>query len=171
MIPCPEEFFHQFQFSSHLFSLSLSYLLFPQPYSSLAINSLGNSWLNSFSSSSSFYHLSSSASSLYSLSNSSTNSFAFSRFFLLSHVSPSAVYPFHHTKNFSFSRTTRLFRIFSTSNSSFPSMMTGFGGVFFCPSTCGLYSRTLLTFTTGCILIVLGNSNSIALLETIPLTL
>ena len=116
------------------------YLFLPQPYSSLAVNSLGNSQLNSFSSSSSSYRLSSSASSPYSLSNSSTSSFVFPKFFLSSHMSSSAVYPFYHTKNFSFPHTILLFRIFSTSNSSSPSMMTGFGGVFFCPSTYGLYS-------------------------------
>ena len=81
--PHPEEFFHRYQFSSHFFSLSLLYLLFPQPYSSFAVNSLGNSQLNSLSSSSCSCRLSSSSSSLYSLSNSSTSSFAFSRFFLL----------------------------------------------------------------------------------------
>ena len=134
----PRNFFHQFQFSSHLLSLSFSYLFLPHPYSSLAVNSLGNSQQNSFSSSSSSCHLSSSASSPYSLSNSSTSSFTFPRFSLFSYVSSSTVYPFHHTKNLSFPRTILLFKIFSTSNSSSPSMMTGFGGVFFCPPTCGL---------------------------------
>ena len=90
----PRNFFHWYQFSSHLFSLSLSYLLFPQPYSSFAVNSLGNSQLNSFSSSSSSCCLSSLSSSPYSLSNSSTSPFAFSRFSLLSQVSSSA-YTFH----------------------------------------------------------------------------
>ena len=136
---------------------------------SLAINSLGNSWLNSFSSSSSSCHLSSSVSFPYSLSNSSTSSFAFPKFTLFSHVSSSAVYPFYHTKNFSFPHTILLFKIFFTSNSSSSSMMTSFGGVFFCLSTCGLYSCTLLTFTTGCILIDLGSSNSTAALLSSPI--
>ena len=147
--PRPEEFFHQYQFSSHFFSLSLSYLLFLQLYSSFAVNSLGNSRLNSLSSSSCSCRLSSLSSSLYSLSNSSTSSFAFSRFSLLSQVSSSAVQPFYLTKNLFFPLTILLFMIFSTSNSSSPSMMTGFGGIFFCPFTCGLQSRTLLTLTTG----------------------
>ena len=137
-VPHPKEFFYRLQFSSHLFSLSLSYLFLPHLYSNFAINSLGNYQLNSFSSSSCSYRLSFSASSPYSFSNSSTNSFAFSKFPLLSHVSPSAIYPFHHTKNFSFPRTTRLFKIFSTSNSSSPLMITSFRGVFFCPSVCSL---------------------------------
>jgi len=52
-----------------------------------------------------------------------------------------------------------------------PLIMTGFGNIFFCPSTYGLKSCTLLTLITGCILIDLGSSNSITLLEMIPLTL
>ena len=122
----------------HLLSLSFLYLFLPHPYSSLAINSLGNSRQNSFSSSSSSCHLSSSASSLYSLSNSSTSFFVFPRFSLFSYISFSTVYPFHHTKNLTFPHTVLLFKIFSTLNSSSPSMMTSFGGVFFCPSACGL---------------------------------
>ena len=136
-LPCPEEFFHRLQFSSHLFSLSLLYLLFSQPYSNFVVNSLGNSRLNSFSSSCSC-HLSSSTSSPYILSNSSTNSFAFSKFSLLFQVSSSTIYLFYLTRNFSFSLTILLFMIFSTLNSSSPLMMTGFGGVFFYPSTYGL---------------------------------
>ena len=72
-------------------SCSLLYLLLPQPYSSFAVNSLGNSQLNSFSSSSCSCHLSSSTSSPCSLSNSSTSSFVFSKFFLFSQVSSPAM--------------------------------------------------------------------------------
>ena len=38
---CPEEFFHWFQFSSYLSSLSFSYFFFLHLYSNFAINSLG----------------------------------------------------------------------------------------------------------------------------------
>ena len=120
------------------FSLSLLYLLFLHPYINFAMNSLGNSQLNSLSSFSSSCYLSSSTSSLYFLSNSSTNSFAFPKSSLFSQVFSSAVYPFHLTRNFSFPLTVLLFKIFSTSNSSSPSIMTGFGSIFFCPSTCSL---------------------------------
>ena len=118
--PHPKEFFHQYQFLSHLFSLFLSYLLFPQPYSNFAVNSLGNSQLNSFSFSSCFCHLSSSTSSPYILLNSFTNSFTFSKFSLFSQVFSSTVYPFYLTRNFSFPLTVLLFMIFSISNSSSP---------------------------------------------------
>jgi len=110
-------------------------------------------------------------SSPYSFSNSSTNSFAFSRFSLLSHVSSSAIYLFYCTKNFSFSFTILLFSIFSTLNSSFSLIITGFSGTLFYLSTCGLYRCIQLTLTTGYILIELDNSNSTALLEIIPFIL
>jgi len=102
-------------------------------------------------------------SSSYSFSNSLTSSSAFLRFSLPSYVSSFTVYPFQCTKNISFPLTTLLFSIFSTSNSSSSLITIGFGGVFFCPSTWGLYRYTQLTFTTGCILTELSNSNSIAL--------
>ena len=50
-------------------------------------------------------------------------------------------------------------------------MTTSYGGTTFWPSTCGLYSCTLLILATGCILIVLGNSSSIAFVETTLFTL
>ena len=140
--PYPKEFFHCLQFSSHLFSLCLSYSLLDHSHSILAINLPGISLENTFLSSSSFCHHTSLVSLLYSFSNSSTNSFAFSKFSLLFHVSSSIAYPFYHTKNFFFSLTILLFSIFSTSNSSFPLIITGFGSTFFCPSTCGLYRCT-----------------------------
>ena len=127
--PHPKEFF---QFLSHLFSLFFLYLFHPHLYNSFAINFLGSSWLNSFSSSSSSCCLSSLVSSLYSLSNSFSNFFTFSRFSLPFQVSSSTVYSFHLTKNFFFPLTVLLFNIFSISNFSSPSMMTSFGNIFFC---------------------------------------
>ena len=133
--PHPKEFFHCLQFSFHLLFLYLSYSLLDHLYSIFTINLPRSSLENSFSLSSFSCHLTSLASSLYFLSNSSTSSFIFFRFSLLSQVSPSTVYLFYYTKNFSFPLTIFLFSIFSTSNSSSPLMITGFGRVFLCPST------------------------------------
>ena len=130
------------------------------------------SLLNIFLFSSASYCLTSSSSSLlYSLSNSLTNSMAFFKFSLLSQVSSFAVHPFHHTKYLFLSHTFLLFMIFLTSHSSSSSITTGCGISFLCSSTCDLYHYTRLTLITGCILIILGNSNLIALLEIIALTL
>ena len=101
----------------------------------------------------------------------STNSIVFFRFSLLFHVSSSAVQPFYRTKYLSLPHTFLLFMIFSTSHSSSPLITTGCGVSFFCSSTCDLYLHTLLTLTTGWMLTILGNSNSIALLEIIAFTL
>ena len=132
----------------------------------------GNCRLNTFLFSFASCRLTSSSSSLrYSLSNSSTNSIAFLRFSLLSYVSSSAIYLFHRTKYLSLPRTFLLFTIFSTFHSSSPSITTSCGVSLLCPSTCNLYCHTWLTLTTGCILTVLGRSNSIALLEMIAFTL
>ena len=132
----------------------------------------GNSLLNIFlSSSASCYLTSFSSSLLYSLSNFSTISMVFFKFSLLSHVSSSAVHPFHHTRYLSLPHIFLLFIIFSTSHSSFPSITTGYGTSFFCPSTCDLYLCTLLTLTTRCILTIFDSCNSIALLEIITFTL
>ena len=131
-----------------------------------------NSLLNIFLSFSSSCCLTSSSSSLqYSFSNFSTNSIIFFKFSLLFQVSFSAIHPFHHTRYLFFPHTFLLFIIFLTFHSSSPSITTGCGISFLCPSTCNLYFYTLLTSTTRCILIVLGNSNSIALLEIIAFTL
>ena len=105
----------------------------------------------------------SSASSPYSLSNSLTSSFAFSKFSFSSYVS--VMYLFHYTKNLFFPYTFLLFKIFSTSYSSSPSITIGCSGTTFWPSTWGLYSYTLLTLTTGCILIAGDNSSSIVFVE------
>ena len=131
----PKEFFHCLQFSFYLLFLCLSYSLLDHPYSIFTVNLSGSSLENFFLLSSSFYYLTSLASSLYSPSNSSTSSFTFFRFSLLSQVSSSTVYLFYHTKNFFFPLTIFLFSIFSTLNSSSPSIITGFGRVFFCSST------------------------------------
>ena len=160
-------------FSSTIcFQYSQLYFLFPHPYNSFAIYLSGSSLLIIFLSSSASCHLTSSSSSLpYSFSNSSTNSIVFFKFSLLFHVSSSTVHPFHHTKYLSLPHIFLLFMIFSTSHSSSLLITTGCGTSFFCPSTCDLYLYTLLMLTTGCILTVLGNSNSIVLLEIIALTL
>ena len=60
---------------------------------------------------------------------------------------------------------------FFTSYSFFPSMTTSCSGTTFWPSTCSLYSHTLLTLTTRYILIVFGNSSSIAFVKTTLFTL
>ena len=131
-----------------------------------------NSLLNVFLSSSASCHLtSSSLSLLYSFSNSSTNSIAFFKFSLLSYMSSSTVHPSHHTRYLSLLYIFLLFMIFSISNSFSSSVTTSCGASFLCFSICDLYLHTLLTLTTRCILIVLGNSNSIALLEIIAFTL
>ena len=130
----------------------------------------GNSLLKSFSFSFFCHHTSSFSFLLYCLSKSSTVSLAFFKFSLLSHVSSSAVHPFHHTKYFFLPRTHLLFIIFSTSY-SFSSLITmGCGVFFFCPSTWLVYLCTLLTLTTGCIFTVLDSFNSIAFIKTINLT-
>ena len=111
-------------------------------------------------------YLISSISLPYSFSKSFSAFFSFVKFSLPSHVSTSEVNPFHCTRNFSFPLTVLLFRIFFTSHSSSPSITTGCGVSFLCPSTWFLYIHTLLTFTTRCIFIILDSSNSIMFVET-----
>ena len=150
--------FHRLQFLSNLPQYSWSYCLSDHPYNLFAVNLPGSSlhWNIPFSCS---YHATSSISRQYSFSNSSITSFAFSRFSLPSQVSDSAVNPFQRTKYLSLPLTFLLFSIRSTSHSSSPSIITGAGCSFFCPSTCPTYHRILLTFTTRCIFTVLGSSN------------
>ena len=162
--------FHLLQFLSNLAQYSLSYLLSVHPNNFFAINLPGNSPLWKVPSSFSCL-LTFSMSLLYSLSYSSIASLAFSRFSSPSQVSDSAINPFHHTRYLSFPLICHLFSILSTSHSSSPSIMTGAGCSLFCPSTCPTYLHILLTFTTGCILIVLGNSNSTIFVDTILLIL
>ena len=164
--------FYLRQFSSNLFQYFCSYFFFPYPYNSFAIYFPSNSLLNTFFSSFISYRYVSSSSSLpYSFSSSFTRSLVFLRFSLLSQVSSSAVHPFHHTRYLSLPHTCLLFIIFSTSHFFSPSITTGCGISFLCPSTCPVYLHTLLTLTTGCIFTVLGSSNSNAFIETIDLTL
>ena len=153
--------FHHLQFLSNLAQYSLLYFLSDQPNSFLAINCPGSSPLLNVSSSLSCL-LTSSISHQYSFSNSSTASFAFSKFSFPSQVLDSAVNPFYHTKYLFFSLIHCLFRILLTSHSSSPSITTGAGYFFLCPSTCPTYFCTLLTLTTGCIFTILGSSNSTA---------
>ena len=165
-------FFHRLQFSSIYLQYSLLYFLFLHSYNILAVYLLSNSLLNLLLSSSFSCHLTSSSSSLqYSFLNSSTNFITFFKFSLFSQVSSFAIHPFHHTRYLFFPHTFLLFIIFSTSHSSSSSITTGCSASFLWPSTYDLYCRTQLTLITGCILTVVGRSNSIALLEIIAFTL
>ena len=151
--------FHHLEFLSNLAQYSLPYLLSDQPNNFLAVNHSGSSPLLNILS---FFFclLMSSISYQYSFLNSSTASFAFSRFSIPSQVSNSAVNSFHHIRYLFFPLTCCLFNIFSTSYSFSSSIITGVSCSFLCPSTCPMYLCILLTFTTRCILIVLGSSNS-----------
>ena len=162
--------FHLLQFLSNLIRYSSLYFLSNHPNNFLTINLPSNSSLLKVPSSLSCL-LTSSMSYQYSFSNSSTTSFAFSKFSFPFQVSDSAVNPFHHTKYLFFSLICHLFKILLTSHSSFPSIITGAGCSFLCSSTCPTYFHILLMFTTGCILIVLGNSNSTTFANTIFFTL
>ena len=162
--------FHLLQFLSNLAQYSSLYFLSDHPNNFLTVNFPGNSPLLKVPSSLSCL-LMSSMSHWYSFSNSLTAPFVFSKFSIPSQVSDSAVNPFHHTRYLSFPLIHCLFNILSTSYSFSPSVMTGAGCFFLCPSTCPMYLCILLTFTTGCILIVLGNSNSTVFADTIFFTL
>ena len=158
--------FHCLQFLSNLAQYSSSYLLSDHPNSFLAMNHPGNSPLLNVPSSFSCF-LTSSISHQYSFSYSSIASFVFSRFSLPSQVSDSAVNPFHCTRYLSFPHILHLFRILSTSHFSSPSITTGAGCSFLCPSTCPTYFHILLTLTTECIFTVLGSSSSTVFNDTI----
>ena len=172
IIPCSLALapFYHLQFLSSLAQYSLSYLLSAYSNSFLTINLSGNFPLLNVP----FFFFclqTSSISCRYSFSNSSTASFAFFKFFIPSQVLDSAMNPFHHTKYLSFPLIHCLFKILSTFHSSSLSIMTGGDCSFFCPSTCPTYFYILLIFTTGYILIVLGNSNLTAFTNTIFFTL
>ena len=154
---CPP--FYCFQFLSSFPQNSLSYCLFDHPNSFFAVNHPGSSFLLNIPSSFSCY-LMSSMSHQYSFLYSLTASFVFSRFSLSFQVSDSAMNLFYHTKYLFFPCIYRLFRILSTSYSSFSLIITGAGCSFFCSSTCPTYLHILLTLTTECIFIVLDSSNS-----------
>ena len=158
--------FYHFQFLSSFPQYSLSYCLSDHPNSLFAINHSGSSPLLKVSFSLSCC-LISSMSCWYSFLYSLTVSFVFSRFFLPSQVSDSAVNSFHCTKYLSFPHIHCLFRILSTSHSSSFLIMTETGCSFLCSSICPTYLCILLTLTTKCIFIVLGSSNSTAFDDTI----
>ena len=165
---CPP--FYHFQFLSSLPQYSLSYCLSDYPNSFFAINCPSSSSLLNIPSSFSCC-LISSMSHWYSFLYSLTASFVFSRFSLSSQVSDSAVKPFHHTRYLSFPCIHCLFRILSTSHSSFSSITTEAGCSFLYLSICSIYLCILLTLTTECIFIVLGSSNFTAFNNTIFLIL
>ena len=124
-----ETAFHLCQFLSNFLKYSSSNLPSSHPYNIFAVNFPSNSpLLKSLSSASSIFSC-----FLISIfpSKSANASSAFFRFSLLSHVSPSAVNPFHHTKYFSTPFIFFLFKIFSTSHSSTPSTSIGFLSSFF----------------------------------------
>ena len=152
---CPP--FYCFQFCSNLPQYSLLYCLSVHPNSFFTINLPGNSSLLNIPSSFSCC-LISSISCQYSFSSSSIASLAFSKFFIFSQVSDSAVNPFYYTKYLFFFCILCLFSILSTSHSSSPSIITRASCSLFCPSTCPTYFHILLTLTTRCIFIVLGSS-------------
>ena len=162
--------FYCLQFLSNLPQYSLSYFLSDHPNNFFAVNLSGNSPLSNIPFSLSCW-FTFSMSHQYSLSNSSIASFAFPRFSLPFQVSDSTVNPFHHTRYLSFPLIRHLFKIFSTSHSSSPLIITGAGCSLFCPSTCPTYLHILLTLTTGYILIASGSSNSTAFDDTIFFTL
>ena len=172
MVLCPLVFppFYCLQFLSSLAQYSLLYLLSNHPNSFLAVDHPSNSPLLKVPSSISCL-LMSSISCQYSFSYSSIASFVFFRFSLPSQMSDFVVNPFHHTKYLSFPLTHHLFSILLTFHSSFPSIMTRASCSFFCPLTCPTYLCILLVFTTRCILIVLGSSNSTVFADTILFTL
>ena len=154
--------FYLLQFLSSFFRYSQSNFPLSYPYNIFAVN------LPSISLCSSFILL---PSFPYSFSYSSTASFAFFRFVSFSHKSSSAVYSFYLIKYSYLLYLLLLFIIFSTSYSSSPSIITGRASCFFCPQTCSLYLLILLTFTTGWILTVFGNSSSTALVDMTLFTL
>ena len=162
--------FYLLQFLSNLTQYFLSYFLSDHPNNFLTVNLPSSSFLLKIPSSLSYF-LISSISLLYSFSNSSIAFFAFSRFPFSFQVSDSTVNLFHHTKYLSFPLIHHLFNILSTSYFSSPLIMTGAGCSFLYSSTCPMYLCILLTSTTGCILIVLGNSNSTVFANMIFFTL
>ena len=162
--------FYHLQFLSNLPQYFSLYCLSDHPNSFFAVNCPSSSPLLNISSSLSC-HLISSVSHQYSFSNSLTALFAFFKFSILSQVSNSTINPFYHTRYLSFLLIYHLFNILLTSHLSSPLIMTGAGCSFLCPSTCSMYLCILLTFTTGYILIVLGNSNSTTFADMIFFTL
>ena len=162
----PFSSFDCLQFLSNPPQYSSLYLLSDYLNSFFAINYPGSSSLLNIFSFLSCY-LTSFMSHQYSFSYSLTASFTFSRFFLPSQVSDSAMNLFYHTKYLFFPCIRCLFRILSTFHSFSPSITTGAGCSFLCPSTCPTYLHILLMLTTECIFTVLGSSNSTVFDDTI----
>ena len=163
-LACPP--FHYLQFLSNLPQYSSSYLLSNYPNSFFAINCSGSSPLLNVPSSLSCC-FTSFIFCQYSFSNSSTAPFVFSKFSIPFQVSDSTINPFHCTRYLFFSLIYHLFNILLTFYSSSLLIMTGASYSFLCSSTCPIYLCILLTFTTGCILIVLDSSSSTAFTNTI----
>ena len=151
--------FYLFQFHSNFLKYSSSNLLSSHPYNNFAMYFPSNSILL-YSILSTFLFSTCHLTSTSNLSSKSfTSFFVFLKSSSFSHVSFSAVNPFHWTKYFSTPLIFLLFKIFSTSYSSTPLTSTGFPFFFFCPFTCSLYLTTQLTLTTRWILIEFGNCN------------
>ena len=109
------------------------------------------------------YHLT----STFNLSlNSSTNSLAFTKSSSFSHISCSAVNPFHYTRYFSIPLTFLWFNILSTFHSSSSLTFIGLASFFFWPPTYSLYCTIWLMFITRWILIKIGNRNLTTLVDT-----
>ena len=162
--------FYCLQFLSNLPQYFSSYCLSNHPNSFFTINCPSSSFLLNVLSFLSCCFISS-ISCWYFFSNSLTTPFVFSKFSIPFQVLDLAVNPFYCTKYLFFSLIHYLFSIFSTFYFSSPLIITGAGCFFLYPSTCPMYLCILLTFTTGCILIVLGNSNSTAFVNIIFFTL
>ena len=160
--------FHLRQFFSNFLRYSFPNFPLSQPYSNFAIYLLGSSICLSF-----FilgFHFPTLSCLLTSVlifsSNLSTVSLVFTKSFSFSHVSYSAINPFHYTRYFSVSLTFLLFNILSTSHSSSPSTSIDLTSSFFWSLTCSLYHIIWLTFTTRWILIEIGSHNLTTLVDT-----
>ena len=95
-----------------------------------------------------------------------TISFVFSKFTFFFQISCFAVKPFYLTKYFTLPHIILLLRIFSTFLFSSLSISIGFSSSTFCLFISLLYLTTLLTFTTGWILIKAGNLSLTTLVNT-----
>ena len=162
--------FHCLQFLSSLLQYSWSYYLSDYPNNFFAINLPSSSPLLNVPFSCSCL-LTFFMSYWYSFSNSLIASLVFSRFSLPSQVFDSTVNHFYLTKYLFFSLIYCLFKILSTSYSSFLLIITGASCSFLCSSTCPMYLHILLTLTTRCIFTVLDSSNLTVFDNTIFFTL
>ena len=134
--------FHFCQFLSNFFRYLCSNFPLSHLYSIFTVHFSDNFFLLkscSFTKSNFSYLL---TSVLILLSNSTTISFVFSKFSFLFQMLYYIINLFHFTKYFTTPLIFLLFRIFSTSHSSIPSISTSFSFFFFWPSTCSLYHTT-----------------------------